>query len=186
MSKDKLITDLKAKIAALESKNNELVIDNEETHKICAEITLEYVARIAELEEIETDLNNTIGFLESGAKEAQAQLATAHDSIKSLIKSAEWVSVEVRLPDCEAIAMTKTGVVFHAFKGEVTEASRNVTHWMPIPPLPDHPTGMGKKVDEYIPLCQQKEHGNSKWPCPEICGEMCVNWNTDKCKNGGK
>jgi hypothetical protein len=57
--KDKLITDLKAKIAVLE--------------------------------ETETDLNNTIGFLESGIKannaeiaELKAQLATAHDSVKSL------------------------------------------------------------------------------------------------------
>jgi len=22
---------------------------------------------------------------------------------------------------------------------------------------------------------------SSKWPCPEICGEMCIWWCTDKC-----
>jgi len=29
-----------------------------------------------------------------------------------------------------------------------------------------------KKVSK-TPLCQQKMHKKSKWPCLEICGEMC-------------
>lgn len=33
--------------------------------------------------------------------------------------------------------------------------------------------------EEYIPLCKRIE---GKWPCAEICGEMCDNWNTDRCK----
>jgi len=39
-----------------------------------------------------------------------------------------------------------------------------------------------KKLESYVPLCQRNLHKDSKWPCPEVCGEMCVNWCTDRCK----
>lgn len=32
------------------------------------------------------------------------------------------------------------------------------------------------------PLCQQDRHKHGTWPCGEICGEMCLLWNTDKCE----
>ena len=41
-----------------------------------------------------------------------------------------------------------------------------------------------KAKKEYIPLCKRMDGG--KWPCPEICGEMCVNWCTDRCLNKEK
>lgn len=37
---------------------------------------------------------------------------------------------------------------------------------------------MINKKEEYVPLCQRME---AEWPCPEVCGEMCINWCTDRC-----
>ena len=37
------------------------------------------------------------------------------------------------------------------------------------------------EVDDYTPLCQQDQHKDSSWPCPEICGEMCKYNNTSDC-----
>jgi hypothetical protein len=35
----------------------------------------------------------------------------------------------------------------------------------------------------YIPLCQRLKGGD--WPCPEVCGDMCIYWCTDDCKGKG-
>ena len=43
---------------------------------------------------------------------------------------------------------------------------------------PDLPEAKEKKT---TPLCKQEMHKNSKWPCPEICGEMCVLHDTSEC-----
>ena len=37
------------------------------------------------------------------------------------------------------------------------------------------------EVDDYTPLCQQDQHKDSSWPCPEICGEMCKYWCSRDC-----
>jgi len=37
------------------------------------------------------------------------------------------------------------------------------------------------KEKKTTPLCKQEMHKNSKWPCPEICGEMCVLHDTSEC-----
>jgi hypothetical protein len=32
----------------------------------------------------------------------------------------------------------------------------------------------------YIPLCQRLK--GCDWPCPDVCGEVCIYWCTDDCK----
>jgi len=68
---DSLDADKKRQKENLESEIERLQKENDETTDYCVELTIDLAAkdkRIEELEEIETDLNNTIGFLEEALK----------------------------------------------------------------------------------------------------------------------
>ena len=51
--------------------------------------------------------------------------------------------------------------------------------------LSKHVYDLEQQADK-LPLCQQPGHPSGEWPCPEICGEMCVYNNTDKCVKRSK
>ena len=88
---------------------------------------------IAELEEIETDLNNTIGFLENGIKDNVDTIA----ALESRLADRVWRLVEDGLPDEGQNVLIfgperNKGIPFSKVWDWMSKNYHN-THWMPIP-----------------------------------------------------
>ena len=81
----------------------------------------ELEAEVKLLEEIETDLNGTMSYLEMGvatwkerAEELEAEMKQArkcNNCMKDQLSELEWVSARIRLPDCRAkVFVTGQGI----------------------------------------------------------------------------
>jgi chromosome segregation ATPase len=125
--KDKRIEELEADTAQLE------VYLNEERDKI-AELTLQHerlekqlMEDVAELEEIETDLNSTLGYAERGV----AIWKTRAEELEAELALHEWVDIKDRLPEKNQYVLvhgTLNDYVADGFFGQGLDM-RGITHW---------------------------------------------------------
>lgn len=138
---------------------------------------------------------------------AEEYVADYHDGVQAFIAEVafhlgaewadahpNWISVEEELPPIREIgrsdivlvctAEEKIGIAYynHVNKVWVSSATRNVTHWMPVPRPPvvskTENTGCPDCVmvawppcDKGIPCCKCEDECNSRQPCRQRGGE---------------